>query len=267
MRGLAPPRESIEQARAAALRAIEVDSESYVGHTSIGWVRLWAGDLDRGCESLKEALRLNPSHPYVIHGDADCLMFAGHMDESIARMRELVTIGPFSAMHRGALAYHLFLARRYEESIAAVKAGREEVPGFLAHYTLARVYWVQGDFDKALEAERLEFEWRGDTVLLAALEEGRDSAGPAGAMRAIAEALVARSNESYVDPFEIGKTFARAGMVDEALHWLNRALEYGSPEIMYLAFRPDLDVLRDDPRFDDLLERVYGWGNPITKRP
>jgi len=267
MQGFAPPRESIEQARAAALRAIEVDSESYVGHTSIGWVRLWAGDLDRGCESLKEALRLNPSHPYVIHGDADCLMFAGHMDESIARMRELVTIGPFSGMHRGALAYHLFLARRYEESIAAVKVAREEVPGFLAHYTLARVYWVQGDFDKALEAERLEFEWRGDTVLLAALEEGRDSAGPAGAMRAIAEALVARSNESYVDPFEIGKTFARAGMVDEALHWLNRALEYGSPEIMYLAFRPDLDVLRDDPRFDDLLERVYGQGDPITKRP
>ena len=266
MQGFAPPRESMEQARSAALRAIEVDSESYVGHSSIGWVRLWTGDLNRGCESFKEALRLNPSDPYVIHGDADCLMFAGHMDESIARMRELVTIGPFSGIHRGALAYHLFLARRYEESIAAVKVAREEVPGFLAHYTLARAYWMQGDFDKALEAERLEFEWRGDTVLLAALEEGFDAAGPTGAMRAIAEALVARSHESYVDPFEIGKTFARAGMVDEAMHWLNRALEYGSPEITYLAFRPDFDVLRDDPRFDELLERVYGQGNPITKR-
>jgi len=267
MRGFAPPRESIEQARAAALRAIEVDSESYIGHSSIGWVRLWTGDLNRGCESLKEALRLNPSDPYVIHGDADCLMFAGHMDESIARMRELVTISPFSVIHRGALVYHLFLARRYEESIAAVKVAREEVPGFLLHYTLARVYWVQGDFDKALESERLELEWRGDTVLLAALEDGFDAAGPTGAMREIAEALVARSNDSYVDPFEIGKTFARAGMVDEALHWLNRAVEYGSYEITHLAFRPDLDVLRDDPRFEDLLERVYGRGNPITKRP
>jgi tetratricopeptide (TPR) repeat protein len=126
---------------------------------------------------------------------------------------------------------------------------------------------VQGDFDKALEAERLEFEWRGDTVLLAALEEGRDAAGPTGAMRAIAEALVARSNESYVDPFEIGKTYARAGMVDEALRWLDRAVEYGSYEITHLAFRPDFDVLRDDPRFEDLLERVYGQGNPITARP
>jgi DNA-binding winged helix-turn-helix (wHTH) protein/TolB-like protein/Tfp pilus assembly protein PilF len=267
MQGFAPPRESIEQARSAALRAIEVDSESYVGHFSIGLVRLWTGDLNRACESFKEALRLNPSDPYAIHGDADCLMFAGQMDESIARMRDLVTVSPFSVMHNGALVYHLFLARRYEESIAAVRVARDRVPGFVFHYTLARVYWVQGDFDKAIEAERLELEWRGDTVLLAALEEGLDAAGPVGAMRAMAEALVLRSNESYVDPFEIGKTFARAGMVDEALHWLNRALEYGSPEITYLAFRPDLDVLRDDPRFEDLLERVYGQGSPIIAGP
>jgi hypothetical protein len=104
-------------------------------------------------------------------------------------------------------------------------------------------------------------------ALLAALEEGLDASGPTGAMRAIAEALVARSNESYVDPFEIGKTFARAGMVDEALHWLNRAAEFRSFEITYLAFRPDFDVLRGDPRFEDLLERVYGQGNPIIARP
>ena len=267
MQGFAPPRESIEQARAAALRALEVDGRSYIGHSSIGWIGLWTGDLDRGCESLKDALRLNPSDPYVIHGDADCLMFAGRMDESIVRMRELVILNPFSAIQSGALAYHLFLARRYDESIAAIEAARERLPGFLAHYTLARVYWVQGDFDKALEAERLELMWRGDTVLLAALEEGLDAAGPTGAMRAIAEALVARSNESYVDPFEIGKTFARAGMVDEALHWLNRAVEYGSFEITYLAFRPEFDVLRGDPRFEDLLERAYGQGNPFIARP
>ena len=267
LRGIAPPRESIEQARAAALRAIEVDPESYIGHSSIGWIRLWTGDLTRACDSLEEALRLNPSDPFVIHGDADCLMLAGHMDESIARMRELVTISPYSTISNGALAYHLFLARRYEESIAAVNVARERVPGFLMHYTLARVYWVQGEFDKALEAERLEFEQRGDTALLAALDEGRDASGPMGAMRAIAEAMVARSNESYVDPFEIGKTFARAGMVDEALHWLNRAFEYGSYEMTYLAFRPDFDILREDPRYRDLADRVYGPGNPIAARP
>ena len=267
MQGFAHPREAMEKWRAAALQAIEANDQVAIGHSALGWARMWSGNFDGACESFEEAQRLNPSDPFVIHGDADCLMFAGHMDESIARMRELVMLNPFSAIHSGALAYHLFLARRYEESIAAVEAARERISGFSAHYTLARVYWVQGDFDKALEAERLELEWRGDMVLLAALEEGRDAAGPTGAMRAIAEALIARSNESYVDPFEIGKTFARAGMVDEALHWLNQAVEYGSFETNYIAFRPDFDVLREDPRYRNLVDRIYGRGSPITARP
>ena len=267
MQGFTSPREAMEKWRAAAMQAIEADDRVAIGHAALGWAQMWSGNLDDACKSFEKALPLNPSDPYLIHGDADCLMFAGHMDESIDRMREIVMLNPFSAVHSGALAYHLFLARRYEESIAAIEAARERIPGFLAHYTVARVYWVQGDFDKALEAERLEFEWRGDTVLLAALEEGLDAAGPTGAMRAIADALVARANESYVDPFEIGKTYARAGMVDEALHWLDKAVAYGSFETNYIAFRPDFDVLREDPRYRELVDRVYGRGNPVTAPP
>jgi hypothetical protein len=128
------------------------------------------------------------------------------------------------------------------------------------------VYWQQGLFDKALEEERLELEQRGDIVLLAALDEGFDAAGPTGAMRAMAEALVDRANESYVNPFTIGETFARAGMVDEALHWLDQAVEHGSYNMTYLAFWPPFDVLRDDPRYQDLVERVYGDRAPEIGR-
>ena len=47
-------------------------------------------------------------------------------------------------------------------------------------------------------------------------------------------------------------------MVDEAFHWLDRAAEHGSYNMTYLAFWPPFDVLRDDPRYQDLAERVYG---------
>ena len=77
-------------------------------------------------------------------------------------------------------------------------------------------------------------------------------------MRAIAAALVDRAGESYVDPFEIAETFSRAGMVDEALLWLDQAVEYGSYEMTYIAFWPHLDVVRDDLQYEDLLKRVYG---------
>ena len=256
--GLAPPRDSIEIARAAALKAIEADEQFYSGHSALGWARMWTGDIDGACESFEEALRLNPSAPDAIHGDADCLMFDGRTDESLARLRELLTVSPFSAMHNFPLPIHLYMERRFDEAIAATTAMQARTPQFPMHWLLAKVYWQQRRFEQALEEERLQFKWQGDTVLLAALEVGVKAAGPTGAMRAKAEALVARASDSYVDPFDIAETFSRAGMVNEAMHWLAKAVEHGSFEAKYLAFWPDLDVLREDLRFQDLVERVYG---------
>lgn len=189
------------------------------------------------------------------------------MEESVSRTRQVLAIGPYSAMHNRPLPFHLFIARRYDEAIEAAMAAQARAPGFSMHAILARVYWAKGNQDKALEAERQELDYRGDTVVLAALEEGLDAAGPSGAMRAMAETLVDRAKTSYVDPFLIGETFTRAGAVDEALLWLDRAVQHGSFETTYIAFRPDFDVLRADPRYQGLVDRVYGERNPITARP
>ena len=256
--GFTPPREAIEIGHAAGLRAVEADEQFYGGHTALGWARLWTGDIDGACKHFKKALRLNPSAPAAIHGEADCLMFDGRIDESLARLRELVSISPFSAIDNFPLPTHLYMARRYDEAIIAATAMQARLPHFSMHRFFSRVYWQQGLFDKALEEEREEFERRGDTVILAAISEGLEASGPTGAMRAMANALVARANESYVEPFNIAGAFARAGMADEALYWLDKAVENGSYEMHYIAFWPHLDFLRDDDRYQDLVERVYG---------
>ena len=258
LHGFAPPRESIEKARAASLQAIEADAQFYIGHSTLGWTRLWTGDLEGACKSFREALRLNPSAPYALHGDADCLMLEGRMEENIARTREVLTVGPFSAMHNRILPYHLFLARRYDEAVAAATAMQARVPQFSMHWFFAQVHWQQGRFDEALQAQKRELELRNEPVLLAALEDGFTAGGPAGAMRAMAEALVDRAADTYVDPFQIAETYARAGMVDETLFWLDRAVTYGSYEITYMAFQPEFDALRNESQFLELSERVYG---------
>jgi tetratricopeptide (TPR) repeat protein len=258
MFGFAHPRESIEKARVALLKAVEADDQLSFGHSGLGWVQLWTGELNAACESFQEALRLNPWAPFAMHGDADCLMLDGRMDESVARLRELATVSPFFAIHRLPLPIHLYMAGRLDEAIIAVQDVHDWVPHFRMHWVLAWVYWEQGRFDKALEEERLELKRRGNTVLLTALEDGLAAAGPCGAMRAMAEALVGRANQSYVDPLHIGETYARAGMVDEALHWLDRAAQQGSYNMIHFAFWPHLDAVRNDPRYQDLLQRVYG---------
>jgi len=256
--GFAEPSESTEKWQAAALKAIEADDQVAIGHSALGWVRMYTGDFDGACESFADALRIDPSAPYAMHGDADCLMLDGRMDENVARIREIQLVSPFSAMHNLPLCSHSFMARRYEMAINATKDVQARNRQLSLHWFLALVYWQQGRFDEALDEERLELERRGDVVLLAALEEGFDAAGPTGAMRSMAKALVDRAQESYVNPFFIGETFARAEMVDEALHWLYKAAEHGSYNMTYLAFWPPFDVLRDDPRYQDLMKRVYG---------
>ena len=264
--GFTPPHESIEKWQAAALKAIEADDQVAIGHSALGWARMYTGDFDGACESFAQALRLNPSAPYAMHGDADCLMLDGRMDENVARIREISRVSPFSAMHNLPLCSHLFMARRFDEAVSATKDVQVRNRQLSLHWFLAMVYWQQGRFDEALEEERQELEQRGDTVLLAALEEGFDAAGPTGAMSAMAEALVARAQESYVNPFTIGETFARAEMVDEALHWLDQAAGHGSYNMTYLAFWPPFDVLRGDPRYQDLVERVYADRAPEIRR-
>ena len=266
MFGYSLPRESKEKFRAAELKAIEADDRVAIGHSGLGHARWYTGDFDGACESFEEALRLNPSEPYAIHGDSDCLLFEGRFDASVARARDLLTISPFSAMHSLPLPGHLYMARRTDEAITAATAMQSRVPQFSMHWMLARFFWQQGRFDEALEEERLELERRGDTVLLAALDKGHDAGGATGAMRAMAEAMVARANQNYVDPSDIGEIFARAGMVDETLYWLDRAVEDGSYELTYLAFWPHWDILRDDPRYQALLERIYGERAPEIRQ-
>ncbi len=140
MFGFALPRESKEQLRTAVLNAIEADDQVAIGHSGLGWLRWYTWVFDGACESFEEALRLNPSAPYAIHGVADCLLFDGRMDESIARLRDLLTISPFSAAHNLPLPSHLYMARRFDEAIAAARAMQVRTPQLSVHFFLALVY-------------------------------------------------------------------------------------------------------------------------------
>lgn len=258
MFGFAPAREALELTRAAASRAVEADDQFSGGYTALGVTQLWTGDIDDACQLFRKALRLNPSDTLAIHGEADCLMFRGHVEESLDRLRELAAMSPFSIFDNFPLATHLYMARRYDEAIDTAKAMHARLPQFSLHRFFSRAYWQQGRFEKALEEERQEFKRLGDTVLLEAMEAGLENSGPTGAMRAMGEALAARATETYVEPFIIAGGFARAGRVDETLYWLEKAFENGSYEMHYMAFWPHLDFLRHDERYQDLADRVYG---------
>jgi hypothetical protein len=72
----------------------------------------------------------------------------------------------------------------------------------------------------------------------------------------VAELYIARSDTMYIRPIVIGTLYTRAGMKEEALHYLQLAFEERSPGIPYLSIDPIFDFMRDDPRFQAMVDSL-----------
>ena len=152
--------------------------------------------------------------------------------------------------------FHLYMMRRYDESIAEARKLLETDPDYPVNRLLSRVYWQKGLFEESLAEYRKALTRWGDSGLLKALDNGYSDSGPHSAMRAVARELVERSKLSYVDPFRIASTFAQAGEVDLAFEWLDKSVDQGSLELVYVNIRPEFDPIRHDPRYKGLMQRL-----------
>ena len=254
--GGGPPRQHVMQARAAALNALELDPQDIAGHAALAWVRLFTWDWPGAGQAFEQALRLNPNNTTTLHGYADYLTLTGRAEEGLVQVRRAASIDPHSPISNLPVPFHLYLMRRYDEALAEVGKLLEQNADYPVHWLLMMIYWEQGRLEDALEAYRRQLTVQGGTGLLAALDRGHADSGPAGAMRAVAVQMALDSEERYVDPFTIASRFAMAGDPDRAFEWLEKALERGSLELIYLGVRPDFDALRADERFADLLRRL-----------
>jgi tetratricopeptide (TPR) repeat protein len=115
---------------------------------------------------------------------------------------------------------------------------------------------MKGMHKEALEVWKASCAARGDREAEEALARGFAEDGYRGALRRVAETLVARSRTTYVTSWQIGTLYTRAGQKDEALEWLEKAYEAHDQNMPYIAVDPIFDILRDDPRFQDLLRRM-----------
>ena len=104
-----PPKEAFPKARAAAEKALEIDSNLAEAHTSLAWVR-WSYDLDRstGEKEFKRALELNPNYATEHHWYAVYLTTMGRHAESLAEIKRAQEVDPLSLMINTDLGAILF---------------------------------------------------------------------------------------------------------------------------------------------------------------
>jgi serine/threonine protein kinase/tetratricopeptide (TPR) repeat protein len=257
--GAASPAEALPPAKAMAQKALALDPNLAAAHTSIGAITLF-GDWDWASaeESLRRAIALNPSYAYAYFILAETLSTQGRYDEAMAAARknaELEKLVPFTAIGTVLVLLHM---REYDEAIARTREGLEFFSEFWqGHWLLARALAGKELYGEAIEAAEAAAATSGRMPLalgtlgfLYAQEGRRDDA-----LQVLAE-LEQRAGSEYVGASNFALIHTGLGNIDRAFEWLERAYEGREMPLFNMLDDAIFDPLRDDTRFDGLLQKI-----------
>jgi serine/threonine-protein kinase len=257
--GLSSPREAFPKARAAAIRAIEINDGLAEAHTSLAFIKEsydwdWSG-ADR---EYRRAIELDSGYATAYQWYSFALFREGRWDDAISAAKRAQELDPLSLPISGCLGYLYYLSRQYDEAIEQTRKALELDPSFpMVHAFLGIMHVQRGEYEKGVE--ELELSARlseRDPEYLAYLGYGYAVAGRSAEARAVLDELRDRADRRYVPPSYFAMIHSGLGEPDEAFGWFDRAYEVRDYYLNYQLLEPMYDHVRNDPRFDELMRRV-----------
>ncbi len=256
--GFASHDEATPKQKAAALKALELDSTLAEVHYLLAVINTWTDwDWLGADREFRRAIELNPNYAEARVYYSHFLNYVGRPKEAALQADRGLELDPLNTLFQGIYAMYLMQARRYDDAIAMLRKILAASPNdAIALSTLRSAYHMKRMYQEALEIWKASYEARGDREALEALELGSAEGGYQGALRRVAEMLVARSQKTYVTPWQIATLYTRAGMNKEAVDWLEKAYQAHDQNMPYISVDPIFDDLRSDPRFGEILRRM-----------
>jgi len=187
------------------------------------------------------------------------LLKEGKFEEAAIEFQKAAEAAPKSAVVQSNLGYALDKQGRTDEAIAAYRKALELDPAnTIVRNNLANVYGKQGLYDDAArELEDLVQRDPGNATAKANLESVLKNKAISQDKNEQVSSAVQAADSKPKDPqaaYNAARVYARLGDADQALVWLNKALELGYDQFDYLSLDPSLVSLKKDPRFLKLLE-------------
>jgi DNA-binding winged helix-turn-helix (wHTH) protein/TolB-like protein/Tfp pilus assembly protein PilF len=254
-----PPRESYGMARDAALKALELDQNLAEGHTSLAYVKMyyywdWPG-VEAG---YRRAIELNQNYATAHQWYSEYLAAMGRFDEALAEIRRAKEIDPLAPVINAGEVWILYFARRYDEAIETGKKLQDTNPDFAEiNEYLKRCYDQKGMYREAITARQMRRKLVGiDPTESSAIKRAAAATNHEAYWKSRLEQEIDDAKREPPYPFDMAEIYAQLGEKDKAFAWLEIAYEQRTYLMMYLNVAPNLDPLRSDPRFADLLRRV-----------
>ena len=255
--GVLAPTDAFPRAKAAAVKALQLDDTLGEAHTSLAFC-LDGFDWDaRSADTeFRRGLELNPGYATAHHWYAWHLSLLGRNDEAIAEMKKAQNLDPLSLIINADLAELLLIAQFTDASIQQSRKTIEMDVNFaLAHNQLGLAYLQSQRRDDAIsELQQAVQLSAGSPTCTANLARAFAISGRRDEAVQLLEDLKKRSQGGSSNAPEIAVVYAALGDNDQAMTWLEKGYhERFNPGVL---LRPGFDPLRADPRFQDLERRV-----------
>jgi tetratricopeptide (TPR) repeat protein len=256
---LLSPKEAFPAAKAAALRALELDPSLGEAHASLAWASfIFDRDWPAAERQYRRALELSPNYAEGHRSFSIFLVRMGRFDEAVREVKRGHELDPLSLEGNIAPGFILYNSRRGEEALGWFRHALDMDPDFArAHWGLGIALVSLKRLDAGIAELRKAVELsHGSGVQLGSLGYAYAAAGRRSEALEVAERLQSISTEHYVPPGAVA--LVRSGLrdADGAMAWLERGNEERDPWITGLNVEPMFDPIRADPRFQDLVRRV-----------
>jgi len=258
----AKPSEVIPKSNAAARKALELDPTLAHPHAVLGGNYMdYDWDFAGGEAEYKKALELDPNDAtaHQWHGE-DMGWIGGREQEALAEINRAHQLDPLSPIISECTGVVQYTIRRFDEAIATCQRVAAENPTFAqAHRCLIDAYWGKGMYPQVVEEYRLFGQLDGnpkEIEFATALEQGFRAAGWKGALTKGIEVRMAQRKSGYWPAYELADLYAGLGEKDEVFRWLNAAYEERDYQMEGLRTDFQLDPVRSDPRFAELVRKV-----------
>jgi eukaryotic-like serine/threonine-protein kinase len=258
-----PPSDSFPKAKAAAMKALELDDTLAEAHAALAYAVFFADwDWPSTEREFKRAIELNPNSALSHDRYAECLKTRLRFNESMAEAQRAQELDPLSPEIVAQLGNVYLFTRRYDESIAQYQKALDLNPNLPVvrallswAYAMKRMYPQAlaeydkvADQDKAVAAQN-QFVASGLGWVYAV------SGRRADALK-IAQELKDLSSRTYVDFYQLGGIYAGLGDKDEAFRLLEKGYAQHSATMPWLGIDVYWYGMRSDPRYADLMRRM-----------
>lgn len=249
------PRPMIAKAKAAALKAVELDGTLAETHTALSAAYLHDWNFDGAGREIEQALALNPGYGWAYHEYSTFLGTVGRGDP-LAQIKKSEEFDPLNTAIMTDIGNTLLNAGRYDEAIAQFRKVREIDPNFTPIVFMAAYYVDKGMHEQGLKEITTAIAGAGRTPdLLMLLAMSYAKAGQKEETARLLDEMKQLSKKQYVPNTFFAFVYTALGQKDQAFAHLEKA--YREHDIQLLQLKGTrLEPLHSDARFRDLLRRV-----------